>query len=1238
MAIFEDGNLHESFAVYVDWEHSQFHNHIRNSSFNFFRSSGEIIGWERTTNNSGGTISTANIYNGIANYRITGTGVATEGELQQGIFDRMKTNRDYILSVYIDLSVYTSGSVIIKVRSDSQGTDYATLTRNSTTAGYIRLSTSFTSPGDLPEDMKIIVYGDSFNGTVDIDAVCLEEESVLGILPYTPFETYRPVAGTLDFQEGVTELESDITGYVDMTTYVTSEGIDVSIETPKSGSIVVNRGSVGFANFELGLSPKIFTAYDPSAGLFNGQDHGDGKGNVRTGRRIIITATAFDGTDTVTAPVFSGTIEVPKDSNMDRKAKLTLWGRAYTLQKNKINFTRLNRANNLVLNSGFELNTVSQVTQLPDAPIDWVLEDNGQTVDYKVIANSNFGLLAPQLTGTATADTTVGLSQALKDKAGNTITLNGTYRFRARVKGTNGTANPSILGIRIVATSGSFTSGVSVSTYTGTAAGYVEVETSFTTVGPVEATVYVEGFVVNGNAFDFSFDNVHLVQSFESADYDTGISFISKELLKALGFGTADFNIVDDFKIIEFFQVNNETPLKRLAEMLQVSRLIFHEDEYGRINIRPYSEYIAAVTTARTLDLSHFRADGIQASEMPAYTSVLIEADPVVAHDTFGKRIEAGSVIGDQLNQAPGERIRIENLDEVFLNHLSVGKLEADSIDVGLITAEQVLTSGGGSDRIDINITTPNRMTFYDSNGINVMSYGTSGGSSLYTGGAGSFLQLLDTTGATTPAEGILVKVRSGGGAALIAETGTSFAASNAIVVKDDATFNGVAIRATQALVGDITSTPSEGGIQLNSRAIEFRAPTGDAYGTSNVIFKAYTENGTDAQFQFKNPDAPYGMQILTRATDEIVLGVNVKKSGGAVQSISGNNGMFLQFDVSALQVWQVSNIGSTFVAQFGSNIVFNNPVFFSTMSNTINTAVPGISITNGGGLGLVSTSVTTHGVSATGGQDGVQGFSNNASFSGVAGISNVGGNGIYGQSTGNAGQFVGNVNITGTLSKGAGACLTLDTFRLNGNYDLKNGMLIVYDGTGYEKVRGLNKPIGNIEPCSVDMDKRVAAICTIGKEFITHNDKSKMNEDVWIDRFDQHCLDNGLSYSKEERCAYANKFDNDGDPLTAACEHGEGIMTSDYQEAFEDWYCDPDDGEIFYAAITGEYQTCLVDPQFGDIEPGDLICTSTTLGHGRKVLNSEKSDAIGCIVGKAITGRTSAEGAGPVSVFIMLS
>src|SRR5262245_11710714 len=65
--------------------------------------------------------------------------------------------------------------------------------------------------------------------------------------------------------------------------------------------------------------------------------------------------------------------------------------------------------------------------------------------------------------------------------------------------------------------------------------------------------------------------------------------------------------------------------------------------------------------------------------------------------------------------------------------------------------------------------------------------------------------------------------------------------------------------------------------------------------------------------------------------------------------------------------------------------------------------------------------------------------------------------------------------------------------------------------------------------------------------------------------------------------------------------------------------------------ATLGAYAYCKVDADIAPIEAGDLLTTSTTRGHAQKV--TDKSQAIGAIIGKALGSRRNGKGKIPVIV-----
>jgi hypothetical protein len=57
----------------------------------------------------------------------------------------------------------------------------------------------------------------------------------------------------------------------------------------------------------------------------------------------------------------------------------------------------------------------------------------------------------------------------------------------------------------------------------------------------------------------------------------------------------------------------------------------------------------------------------------------------------------------------------------------------------------------------------------------------------------------------------------------------------------------------------------------------------------------------------------------------------------------------------------------------------------------------------------------------------------------------------------------------------------------------------------------------------------------------------------------------------------------------------------------------------------------CKVDAQFGAIEVGDLLTTSSTLGHAQKA--SENAKSIGSLLGKALASHSKGTGLIPILI-----
>lgn len=160
--------------------------------------------------------------------------------------------------------------------------------------------------------------------------------------------------------------------------------------------------------------------------------------------------------------------------------------------------------------------------------------------------------------------------------------------------------------------------------------------------------------------------------------------------------------------------------------------------------------------------------------------------------------------------------------------------------------------------------------------------------------------------------------------------------------------------------------------------------------------------------------------------------------------------------------------------------------------STTTSAAVMGTHSTDAAGNGVFGSSPTG---------DGVHGEAQAPNFSGVAGIHTKGGNGVYGSSSGNAGYFQGNVQITGNLTVAGDILLTgadcAEQFDSAASAPIEPGTLVVMDEWGalkqsespYDrKIAGVVAGAGEYRP-GIILDKTATgrmrtSISLIGKAY----------------------------------------------------------------------------------------------------------------------------------------------------------
>jgi hypothetical protein len=156
----------------------------------------------------------------------------------------------------------------------------------------------------------------------------------------------------------------------------------------------------------------------------------------------------------------------------------------------------------------------------------------------------------------------------------------------------------------------------------------------------------------------------------------------------------------------------------------------------------------------------------------------------------------------------------------------------------------------------------------------------------------------------------------------------------------------------------------------------------------------------------------------------------------------------------------------------------------------------------------------------------------------------------------------------------------------------------VVVIGAGKSKLRygsGNNIPIPEVDLCSKDYDTRV---CGIVADFVAENDLPTVEPPPDADEkfFERHPFA-GMGGAPDQN-------------PTVVMDRQFGRMVT-----------------------LGSYAHCKVDASGGAIKPGDLLTTSKTPGHARKV--DDPAQAVGAIVGKALASHSRGKGVIPVLVML---
>jgi hypothetical protein len=104
-----------------------------------------------------------------------------------------------------------------------------------------------------------------------------------------------------------------------------------------------------------------------------------------------------------------------------------------------------------------------------------------------------------------------------------------------------------------------------------------------------------------------------------------------------------------------------------------------------------------------------------------------------------------------------------------------------------------------------------------------------------------------------------------------------------------------------------------------------------------------------------------------------------------------------------------------------------------------------------------------------------------------------------------------------------------------------------------------------------------------------------------------------------------------DGQSQASDADGGEG-ETSEEAEPEAD-HTKIERGQVGLMVVLGAFPRCKVDASYGAIKVGDLLTTSLTKGHARKVTDADK--AAGAVIGKALGSLKEGTGVIPVLVTI---
>jgi hypothetical protein len=246
-----------------------------------------------------------------------------------------------------------------------------------------------------------------------------------------------------------------------------------------------------------------------------------------------------------------------------------------------------------------------------------------------------------------------------------------------------------------------------------------------------------------------------------------------------------------------------------------------------------------------------------------------------------------------------------------------------------------------------------------------------------------------------------------------------------------------------------------------------------------------------------------------------------------------------------------------------------------------------------------------------------------------VYGVNTVGGPGVVGRSTGNAGEFDGNVRVTGLLTA---ALVTVETA-------LNTISLNVAAGLTASNIFAELITTGLVSSTTVATVNLTATGTVHAKSISTTDLNATGNLNV-----------KGDIYLPGADCAEHFDIAADGEvePGTVMVINADGLLEPS-QQAYDTRVAgvisgagkfrpgiildsqDSDTGRMPIALVGKVY--CKVDADYAAVEVGDLLTTSDTRGHARKAVDPGK--AFGSVIGKAL--RRLEAGCGLIPVLIAL-